>query len=231
MRVACAVEGALPGPAEAEPQAASRSAPASPTRFRKGTSAGNRFPSRSAPPRLLRAKGIAVKKFFNWVLVLAGFVGAFYCVGLIVPRSQTSGSKSNLVATPAQIYPWIADVTSWPQWHPDVLSVQERPNKKDRPVWRVTEKSGTTFELEVVDTEEDKAWTGTYSIDTTRYTLRFDLGWYGQGGRLHITRTVDTSDTWERAKGFLWSRDETGAVGLLNALAEQVGEKPEVKED
>ncbi len=172
-----------------------------------------------------------MKKFFNWVLVLAGFVGAFYCVGLIVPRAQTSGSKTNLVATPAQLYAWIADVSSWPQWHPDVLTVQERPGKKDHPVWRVTEKSGTSFDLEVADSVEDKSWAATYAIDGTRYSLRIDLAWYGQGARVHVKRTVDTSDTWKRAKSFLWSRDETGAVGLVNALARQVGESPEVKED
>lgn len=172
-----------------------------------------------------------MKKFFNWVIVLAACVGAFYCVGLIVPRSRAMSSKTNLVAKPDRLYAAVADLSTWREWHPDVASVQERPKQDDHPVWRVTEKDGVSYDVEVTNFEEPGHWEATYTIDGSRYTLRYDFGWYGEGGRVRVKRTVDTRDTWKRAKAFLWSRTETAPVGVLNALAEHMGEPGLAKED
>jgi hypothetical protein len=172
-----------------------------------------------------------VKKFFNWVFVLAGCVGLFYFVGLIVPRTLTQGSKTTLKAVPEQLYAVVSDLNTWPEWHPDVASVQERPAKNENPVWRITERDGTIYEAEVQVREEPGSFQTTYTIDGSRYTLRFAFGWYGQGGRAQITRTVDTRDRWKRARAFLWSRNETAPIGLLNALAKHLGETVAAEEN
>jgi hypothetical protein len=165
-----------------------------------------------------------VKKLFNWICILAGCVGFFYGVGLIVPRTSTDGSRTNLKAQPDRLYAVVSEVDAWPQWHPDVRSVQERQRKGDHPVWRVTENDGTGYDLEVTPSDDDSSWFGAYVVDGSRYTLRFSFSWYGQGGRVHATRTIDTRDTWKRARDFFWSRSETGSLGLLNALADHLGE-------
>lgn len=170
-----------------------------------------------------------MKKFFNWVIVLAAIAGAFYCVGLIVPRSITSGSKTNLTTKPDQVLAVVSDVAGWPKWHPDILSVVPRERRSDHPVWHVTEKGGTSFDIEVL-ADEEATWQGSYTIDDTRYLLRFDFGWFAEGGRVRLIRTIDTRDTWKRAKSFLWSRSETSPIGLLNALAEYLGEHVKVEE-
>lgn len=165
-----------------------------------------------------------MKKFFNWVLVLGACVGAFYLIGLIVPRSQTQGSKTNLQAMPAQLYALVSDPTTWKSWHPDVAAIQEGRERNDNPVWVVTDKRAQTYEMEIVSAEEPQAWQANYTIDGTRYSLRFDFAWYGQGGRARVTRTVDTRDAWKRARRFLLPTNEASAVALLNAIAEQLGE-------
>ncbi len=165
-----------------------------------------------------------MKKFFNWVLVLGACVGAFYLIGLIVPRSQTSGSKTNLQAKPNQLYALVSDPTTWKDWHPDVAAIQERPKRDDHALWLVTDKHAKSYEMEILSAEEPQTWHAAYTIEGTRFTLRFDFSWYGQGGRARVTRTVDTRDTWQRARRFLLPTSEASAVALLNALAEQLGE-------
>lgn len=165
-----------------------------------------------------------MKKFFNWVMVIAGIVGAFYMIGLIVPRNQTQGSKTTLNAKPDQLYDVVSDLTTWSDWNPDVAAVRERPERNGHPIWEITDKKGITHDLEVMVQDDAAAWQGTYTIEGTRYTLRFDFGWYGQGGRARVTKTVDTHDTWQRAWRFLWSPDEASPIALLNALSQHLGE-------
>jgi len=175
--------------------------------------------------------GIAVKKFFNWVLVLAGCVGAFYGIGLIVPRSQTLGSRTSLQAKPDEIYKVVSDPSTWSQWHPDVSSIQERPDRDRHKIWLVTDKEARTFELEVTAEEEPTAWQVTYTVDGTRTVLRFDFSWHGSGGRARVAKTSDTRDTWQRAQRFLLPTKEASAIALLNALAEYLGEPGSAEEN
>jgi Polyketide cyclase / dehydrase and lipid transport len=165
-----------------------------------------------------------VKKFFNWILVLGACVGAFYLIGLIVPRNQQQGSKTDLQASPKQLYALVSDPTTWSAWHPDFTSVQERPERSDHPIWLVTDKHARTFELEVLNAEEPMSWQATYTVDETRFTLRFDFKWHGQGARACVARTEDTRDPWQRARRVLTPSKETSAIGILNAIAGHLGE-------
>ena len=165
-----------------------------------------------------------MKKLFNWLMVLAGCVGAFYGVGLIVPRNQTLGAKANFTTQPRDVFEVLNDLSTWPQWHPNFLSVQERPERNDHPVWRVLTKEGLSFEIEVLGTEEEKFWHGTYTIEGTLTILRIDLAWYGKGARVRATRTTDTRDTWLRARGFFLPSSEIEPVALLNAFGTYFGE-------
>ena len=165
-----------------------------------------------------------MRRFINWVFVVGALVGVFYLVGLIVPRSQTQSSKTQTQTKPDELYALVADVSSWPQWHPEVARVEERPERNDHLVWRVTEKDGDSYELELTQAEEEKIWLATYSHGGSRVTLRFVFGWFGQGGRMHVTRTVDTRDPWLRARLVFWGRDEATPLTLLNAISQHLGE-------
>src|SRR5262245_21508791 len=179
-----------------------RSTPAQSAVRRKRDPARKAFarPVRGAIPD--RTKDLEVKKLFNWLIVLAACVGAFYGVGLIVPRNQTLVAKTNFTTRPADVFALLSDFSTWPQWHPKIATVQERPEKNDHPVWNVLTKDGRTFEVEVLGAEDEKFWNGTYTIEGTRSTLRFDISWFGTGSRVRVTRTADTRDPWLRAKGF-----------------------------
>lgn len=165
-----------------------------------------------------------MKKFFNWILVLAGCVGAFYGIGLIVPRMQTEGSQADFQTKPADVMAVLADVSSWPQWLPEIATVREHEGKlNDNPAWRVTKNDGASYQLEV-SLATDAAWQATYDLAETRHTVRFKLSGLGEGTRVQATRTADTRDPWVRAKTFLLMRGETSGLALLNALAEHLGE-------
>lgn len=165
-----------------------------------------------------------MKKFFNWILVLGACVGAFYMIGLIVPRNQTQGSKTDTQANPKVLYTLVADPTTWSSWHPDVVSIQERPERNDHPIWLVTDKHQRTFELEILTTEEPLRWQASYAVDGTRFNLRFDFKWSGQGARACVSRIIDTPDTWQRAQRLFVPSKETSALGILNAICEHLGE-------
>lgn len=172
-----------------------------------------------------------MKKFFNWILVLAGFVGAFYGIGLIVPRNQTQGSKTTTTAQPEQVFKVLSDPSTWSDWNPDVASIREGPERNGHKIWVVTDKQARSYEMEVTLTEERTfQWQGSYTIEGTHFLLRFDVGWYGQGGRVSVTKTADTRDAWQRARRFLLPTKESSALSLLNALSEQMGEAPSAKE-
>ena len=173
-----------------------------------------------------------MKKFFNWILVLAGFVGAFYGIGLIVPRNQVQGSKTTLTANPKEIIQVLSDPSAWSAWNPDVSTVQEKTARGDHRVWLVTDKKVRSYEMEV-SVEEDRiySWQGTYAVDDTRFVLRFEVRWSGQGALVNVTRTVDTRDAWRRARRFLLPTSESSALALLNALAEHLGEPGTAKEN
>jgi len=166
-----------------------------------------------------------VKKFFNWILVLAGFVALFYGIGLIVPRSQTQGSKTTLTAGPEQIYAVVSDPSTWEDWNPEVASIQERPERDKHRVWFVTDKHARGYEMEVTLEERPTPFVqATYTVDGTRFVLRLDFHWHGQGARARVTKTSDTRDVWQRAKRFLLPSKEASAIALLNALAAHFGE-------
>jgi hypothetical protein len=164
-----------------------------------------------------------VKKFFNWVLVLAACAGLVYGIGLIVPRSLTSGSKAAFDEEPEPLFLLAADVASWPRWHPDVASVRERPAHGERAVWSITTKKGDSYELEVTAFEEPRLFQGTYTIGGSRITWRYEFGWYGRGRRAHVTRTVETRDPWQRAKQFFLPRGESTPLAVLNAMTADLG--------
>src|SRR5262245_53785817 len=216
MRVSSAVGRMVRPSSWASTGVARRTAPAIAPPFRKRDPRKSFAHPRPRPAPTSTPKGIAVKKFFNWILVVGAFVGAFYLIGLIVPRNQTQGSKTTLTAKPDALYKVVNDPTTWCDWHPDVASIQERPGRNDHPVWEVKDKHGRTFDMEVQIQEDPGAWQGTYTIDGTRFVLRFDLSWYGQGGRARVTATSDTRDTWKRAKRFLLPTNESSESALLN---------------
>lgn len=172
-----------------------------------------------------------VKKLFNWILVLAAMVGAFYGVGVIVPRSQKLGSLTTTAANPMQLYEVVADPTTWSDWHPDFTSVTELEKKKDERRWRVIDVQGQIFELTESQADEGLRWQGSYERLGTRTTLRFEFTGFGSGARLRLVKTVDTRDPWLRAKRFLWFGDDSSSLTILNALQGFVGEAPAAVKD
>ncbi|MEQ1891686.1 MAG: hypothetical protein ABL998_04025 [Planctomycetota bacterium] len=172
-----------------------------------------------------------MKKLFNRILILAGLVGAFYFVGLIVPRQQKLGSYTTLDARPIEVYATIADLSTWDDWHADFASVRELPEEDHERRWQITDPEGNQFVLEESVAEEGARWQGTYERLGSRFTWRFDLTGYADGSRVSLSKTVETRDTWLRAKRFLWFGEGASALAVLNSLSEHLGEAPQAIKD
>jgi len=172
-----------------------------------------------------------VKKFFNRILVLAAFVGAFYGVGVIVPRSQKLGSYTNLQATPREVYAQVYDVENWDRWHPDFADLRELDEVDGQRRWRVTDQEGRTFELVEGDCEEDRTWQGSFEAEGSRTTYRFVVVGSGSGSRVTLKKTLDTRDPWLRARMFFTFGGGASPLALMNALSVQLGETPTAVKD
>ena len=172
-----------------------------------------------------------MKKLFNWSLVLGAFVAAFYLIGLIVPRNLTQGCKVNFASKTTDVYALFADVATWPQWHPAVSRVEESPKRNGHPLWNITDKEGESYDLEVVQADGEHSFGAVYERDGSRYTLRVDIAWCGEGSRVHVTQAVDTRDTWQRAEHFLLPSSDVSPLALLNAVAAHLGEKAKPDND
>lgn len=166
-----------------------------------------------------------MKRLFNSLLILGALVGAVYGVGLIVPRTRVLTAKALFAEGPVKVFAALNDPGTWPDWHPGVASVQERPDRNDHAVWRILSKEGTSFELEVLQAEEDRSWQATYTIEGERTTWRVDMTFAGSGGaRILANRTIDTRDPWMRAKGFFLPGSDLEPIAFLNALGAHFGE-------
>lgn len=163
--------------------------------------------------------------------MLAAIVGAFYGVGVIVPRSQKLGSYTNLQATPREVYAVVQDVERWDEWHPDFADLRELDELDGQRRWRVTDHKARSFELIETEIEEDRQWQGAYELEGTRFTYRIMITGSGSGSRVTFKKTLDTRDPWLRAKRFLWFGEGATALGLLNALTQKLGETPAAVKD
>ena len=172
-----------------------------------------------------------MKKLFNWILVLAGIVGAFYGVGVIVPRSQRLGCTTTIEENTVRLYEQFNDPTGWDDWHPDFARVDELPEVNKERRWRVTDQEGLVFEFTESQAEENQRWQGSYERLGSRTTLRFELTGYGSGSRVRLVKTVETRDPWLRAKRFLWFGDDSSALAILNAFQGHLGETPGAAKD
>lgn len=163
--------------------------------------------------------------------MLAAIVGAFYGVGLIVPRSMKLGSYTNLQSSPREVIEQVKDVEAWDSWHPEFADVRELDAVDKQRRWRVMDHEGRNFELLETEYEEDREWQGTYELEGSRITYRILAIGAGSGARVSFKKTVETRDPWLRAKRFLTFGEGATPLALLNALSVQLGETPAAIKD
>ena len=167
-----------------------------------------------------------MKKFFNWSLVVGACVAAFYLIGLIVPRNEASGSKSNLESKPEAVYAIFSDVDGWPQWYPGVARVEEREKRKNNAVWSVTDKLGKSYVLEVTQNDpKENSFAATYELDGTRHNWTMIVNWFPDGARVRVNEMTDTGDPWKRARRFLMPNHDVAPLEVLLAIGKQLNVK------
>jgi len=171
-----------------------------------------------------------MQRLINWVLAIGALVGLFYGIGLIVPRTTTRKAHAVLETPPERLYATITDVENWPKWNPDVASARQTSGSREQQVFDLSLRDGRATRLSVTGADGESTWSASYELDGTVMRMTYVFGWAGERGRIYLTRHADTRDPWRRARLFLWDREASKPVAILDALAQHLGEAPSASE-
>jgi polyketide cyclase/dehydrase/lipid transport protein len=169
-----------------------------------------------------------VKRFFVLLVIAGACAGVFYVIGLVLPRTQSTASRTNFQANPQEVFKVVSDVANWDDWQPNIARVEERPEKNGHPVWHVTDREGKSWDMDITVVQEPLAFAASYELDGTKRSLRFDIKWLGQGSIVRITSLRDCRSPWVRARrGF--TNEHAELLQVLLGLGRKLGEetKPE----
>jgi len=172
---------------------------------------------------------MAMKRLTTLICVVGALVGVFYLVGMILPRSRATGSKTTMDSKTTEVYQAIVDLRGWPRWFPGVTRAEEGAERAGHPTWRLTDDKGEMFDLEVTSEDGSSVWIGVFERRGSRFTLRFDVKWFGEGASVFVTEQADTRSPWMRARRFFMN-EHTSMPGILLALGKQLGDAVEPKD-
>ncbi len=91
------------------------------------------------------------------LVVLLGLLlllGSFaYAIGRSLPQSHTAAVVVELGQPAEAVWKRIADMQAGPSWRRGLRSVERRPDREGRAVWRETQKNGDALDFETVREE------------------------------------------------------------------------------
>ena len=132
----------------------------------------------------------------KWIaLVLIVTVAAVYTIGWLLPVGHVASRSADFKAAPQSIYDVISDVEHYPQWWPEISSVEMLPAEEGRVRFRQHTSTGPIV-MEVVETvapqrlvtriaDPDQPFGGTWT---------FELTPQNDGTRLTITERGEVYD-------------------------------------
>jgi uncharacterized protein YndB with AHSA1/START domain len=84
------------------------------------------------------------------VVTLAVVGGAAVLIGLALPQSHVAYRSAHLSSPPEKVWSTITAVAAFPEWRPDVASVEQLPPQNGHMIWREVSRKGNklTFEAE-----------------------------------------------------------------------------------
>jgi hypothetical protein len=85
-------------------------------------------------------------------LVIAGIFAALFLFGLTRPESHVASTRARYASAPDVVWSTISDVESWPEWNPEVRSVERMPERNGRPAVNIVGSWGEApTELTVIE--------------------------------------------------------------------------------
>ncbi len=163
-------------------------------------------------------------KRFLALLVIAGvLVGAFYLVGTVLPRVNSTACRATFKTEPEKVFDALVAVEQWPQWNRSILHLERMPDEDDRAVFHATGPDGVLTRLERTSFEKPARMSISFQEPHARGTLRYELKRFGDGVIVRVTQQRDVKDPWRRAAG-LFTAQNTSMLRFLEDLGSRVGE-------
>jgi uncharacterized protein YndB with AHSA1/START domain len=115
----------------------------------------------------------------RWVLIvgglLAGMVVLVVVVGMLRPKGHVARTQAKYRHTPEEVWTTLTDFAGWPEWNPEVKSVEKLDDRNGHPMLNVTGSWG-------VAPTELTVWDPPRRLET-----RMDAGSFGGGWTYELT--------------------------------------------
>lgn len=162
----------------------------------------------------------------RWLLIgvgtLLGLAALLAAAGYAMPNAHVAQAAADYGADVDSVYSVVADVASWPDWHPSVSRLTPLDNESDRPSWRISGPDGT---MTVTMTEREPPDRLTTLADggmfVGRWTYRLEE--HDGGTRLTVTEEARIDNPLVRGLTLFWSQTAT-MERFLRALGDRLNE-------
>jgi hypothetical protein len=114
-----------------------------------------------------------VRWLLKGAVVVVALVAALFLLGLTRPESHVASTRARYASAPDVVWSTISDVERWPEWNPEVHSVERMPERNGHPTVNIVGSWGAAAtELTVIEpparlrTEMDAGdFSGSWSYD------------------------------------------------------------------
>lgn len=165
----------------------------------------------------------------RWVLIgvgiLLGLAALVAAAGYAMPNTHVAQVEADYEAGLDSVYSVIADVESWPDWHPGVSRLTPLETDDDRPAWRITGPDGS---MTIAITEQEPPQRLTTLADGGMFVGRwtYRLQEHEGGTRLTVTEEARIDNPLVRGLTLFWSQTAS-MERFLRGLGERLGETVE----
>lgn len=166
----------------------------------------------------------------KWVLIAVGGIGALIALmaiaGSFMPKSHTATRSAVIGKPPEVLWQVLTDCSSFPQWRPDVKTVEILPDRNGRKTWREDGKNGkitletiessppTRLILKIADPDLPFGGTWTYQVEPA-----------AAGSKITITENGEIYNPIFRFMGRVFFSQTASIEGYLTSLARKFGEE------
>jgi uncharacterized protein YndB with AHSA1/START domain len=153
--------------------------------------------------------------------VLVVVVLAVIVVGLMLPASHAAMTRSELAASPADVWSTIADWEHWTEWQPELSSVEPLEDRSGHPALMASGSWGDVL-MEIVESERPHRLVTVVDGGAFRGRWTYDLEATPGGTVLTITEEGEVTNPLFRTLMVFHDNYET-MLGYHRALADRLG--------
>ena len=164
-----------------------------------------------------------MKKFVTLLAIGGALTGAFYLMGMVMPRTHSVSCRATYKSDPDKVFGVFSDVEHWPQWNPMIASVQEERPEDNHPVWTLIDPKQVRTRLEIGLIDGPLKMGASFQLEGARGNLRFELKRFGDGAILRITEQRDLRSPWRRGAR-LFQNEYKPLMVFLESLGQRLGE-------